>query len=156
MNEHKFRFFYLMLFVVIIGGVIFGVYFQNTTQNLHSCKSKLMLRHGQFYLNAQFNFSFLNDRGFVTFSGEVTENNKKLIVDREIPFIYKKEGGSLMMTNTQIHFFSNDRGTESNLRNHMPDFFTRTNGEISLTIAYDEYKTPVLLIADTPLFYCQK
>ena len=122
---------------------------------LQSCRSLLDLRHGEFSLQVVFNFTFIEGQGTVTVNGTGQANGSKFAIDREISFNYSTGQDRYLMKGTALRRFSNDSGKQNGVGLHLPDFFTRSNGQLPLSVAYDEYNTPVLLLAGTPLFYCQ-
>lgn len=142
--------------VMLVVTVPSAFYFMsNIRQPLQSCRSFLVIKHGEFILSSNFSFSFMKEQGIVSVNGTGLADGEKFIIDRSISFSFHTSQNRYMLSSSAIRHFSSDDADVHGSGDHLPAFFTRINSELPLTLEYDTFNTPVLFLAGTPLFYCQ-
>jgi hypothetical protein len=58
------------------------------------------------------------------------------------------------MKNTHLDFFNDDDQNSSEINRHLPDFFTRKDGELAMNVTEGAFGKPVFTVTDTPVFLC--
>ena len=156
MNRRKIKSYCFLFLIIVIVAIVYSAVGVLKEPPLRTCKSQLTLLHDAFTLQATFKFHFFGKQGTVSVNGKGLNQGRDFVIDREITFAYYSAFDGYILTSSRLRRFSNDTAREHGIRTHLPDFFTQQNGELPLEKYYDRYNNPVLFLAGTALFYCQK
>ncbi|MEL0552562.1 hypothetical protein EDF82_3293 [Raoultella sp. BIGb0399] len=132
---------------------------QTSSRNTRTiqCQSRQILIHDDFKADANYGFTFSENKGEVTIHGLAMEKNEQITISRAIKFTFINNDDVYILKNTNIEYLSSADSQKSSQTNvHYPAFYYESGKELILKIVPDKYDNSVIYLHNMPLFYCKK
>lgn len=122
-----------------------------------NCSAKHSLFHGSTSVVALYHFILNKNHGAVLINGKLNNDGVETIISRSIYFNYENiSADNYIVKNYNITKIPVDNTSDDIMEKHFPQFFTKTNTQLYLSIKKMSSGSYLISFFRTPLFYCMK
>lgn len=156
MLPHKYRIFWLLLFVAVVSTVLIIKSLQIWKRSHFDCMADLSVEYPSLSGNISVRYIFNGDKGVAILRGEITpEQGKVVAVNHNVWFSFTRNERDYFLQSERISISTGDETVYPELIRMLPDFYLRTGVPFYLNITRSDGNHWLFFTSRSPSIYCK-